>query len=592
MNIKNLPKHEQPREKLIEKGPQNLRDAELMAILLRTGIEGKDVMKVSEEILKANPKKKLLSLDFESLSKIKGIGPSKASLLLAAFELTKRALDVEGGNLPLIISAKDAVAQLQELRNAQREHFVVLYLNAREELVHKETISIGTLNANLVHPREVFKPAIDHLAAFIVIAHNHPSGSLEPSLEDRDVTKRLIVCSMWITGFDAPVVSTMYLDKPMKNHTLMQTIARANRVATGKNNGLIVDYIGVFRNLQKALAIYGSVGDQAEKPIKAKDELVEQLQETLKHLGAFCKANALDIAGLRTAKDFEKLAILNECVDAILVDEETKNEFLSLSNTSAQLFGAIMPDKEGGQFFEEVKLYRVLAERVRILTQKEVNVDEVANAIETLLDSAIQTDGYTISDDYKPYDLSKIDFEKLQTFFEKNKHLQTEKLKQTLSKKLKELVQRNPTRDTLIQSFEKLLEEYNSGSKNIEEFFEALMKFAQTLTEEEQRGMREELTEEELAIFDLLYKPELKEPEIKAIKSVAKDLLERLKDTALVLDWRRTQQGRASVLVTIKDVLYEELPELYDEGLIETKTMKIFSHIYESYPGDGVNVYA
>ncbi len=191
VNIKNLPKHEQPREKLIEKGVENLRDSELMAILLRTGVEGRDVLKVSEEILSKFPKKKLLSLDFEKLSKIKGIGPGKACLLLSAFELTKRALEVEDNNLPTIASGKDAVAQLQELRTAKKEHFVVLYLNARNQLIHKETISIGTLNASLVHPREVFKPAIDCLAASIIIAHNHPSGEVEASEADIMLTGRL-----------------------------------------------------------------------------------------------------------------------------------------------------------------------------------------------------------------------------------------------------------------------------------------------------------------------------------------------------------------------------------------------------------------
>ena len=191
-DIKDLPKHEQPREKLIEKGVENLRDSELMAVLLRTGIEGKNVLKVSEEILNKFPKKKLLALDFEKLSKIKGIGEGKACLLLAAFELTKRALDVEDNNLPTINNAKDAVAQLQELRTAKKEHFVVLYLNARNQLVHKETISIGTLNTNLVHPREVFKPTIEHLAASIIVAHNHPSEDVEASEDDLKITKRLI----------------------------------------------------------------------------------------------------------------------------------------------------------------------------------------------------------------------------------------------------------------------------------------------------------------------------------------------------------------------------------------------------------------
>lgn len=189
--IRDLPRHEQPREKLIEKGPTNLRDVELMAILLRVGIAGRDVIKVSSDILNKFPKKKLLALDYEKLSKIKGIGPGKACLLLAAFELTKRALEVEDNNLPHINSARDAMAQLLELRTAKKEHFVVLYLNARNQLVHKETISIGTLNASLVHPREVFKPAIEQLAVSIIVAHNHPSGGAEASEADIMLTKRL-----------------------------------------------------------------------------------------------------------------------------------------------------------------------------------------------------------------------------------------------------------------------------------------------------------------------------------------------------------------------------------------------------------------
>lgn len=191
VKIKNLPKHKQPREKLMEKGVENLRDSELMAILLRTGIKGKDVLKVSREVLLKNPTKKLLALNFKDLAKIKGIGPGKACLLLAAFELTKRALEVEDNNLPTIISTKDVVAQLQELRTMKKEHFVALYLNARNQLIHKETVSIGTLNANLIHPREVFKSAVDHLAAAVILAHNHPSGNTEPSEDDLEVTKRL-----------------------------------------------------------------------------------------------------------------------------------------------------------------------------------------------------------------------------------------------------------------------------------------------------------------------------------------------------------------------------------------------------------------
>jgi DNA repair protein RadC len=189
--ILDLPKHERPREKLIEKGPSGLKDKELLAILLGTGRAGKNVLEVAEEILAKHPMKNLLALDYKKLAEIKGIGPGKACSLLAAFELTKRALEVEDNNLPAINSAKDAVAQLQELRTAKKEHFVVLYLNARNQLIFKETISIGTINASLIHPREIFEPAIRNLASQIIIAHNHPSGDQSASEEDIKVTKRL-----------------------------------------------------------------------------------------------------------------------------------------------------------------------------------------------------------------------------------------------------------------------------------------------------------------------------------------------------------------------------------------------------------------
>jgi len=189
--IKNLPNHERPREKMIEKGAVNLRNDELLAVLFRTGYADKSVLEIAKEILRKFPMKKLLGMSYVDLLKIKGISSGKACSLLAAFELTKRALEVDDNNLPAINSAKDAVAQLQELRTAKKEHFVVLYLNARNQLIHKETISIGTLNASLVHPREVFKPAIDHLAASIIVAHNHPSGGCEPSEADMALTRRL-----------------------------------------------------------------------------------------------------------------------------------------------------------------------------------------------------------------------------------------------------------------------------------------------------------------------------------------------------------------------------------------------------------------
>jgi len=191
MKIKDLPKIERPREKLIAKGAENLKDSELLAILLRTGKTGKNVIEIASQILTKHSKKRLLQMIYQDLVKISGIDSAKATTLLAAFELSKRALEVDDSNLPIISIPKDVVAQLTDLRHNKKEHFIALYLNARNQLVHKETISMGTLNANLVHPREVFEPALKHSAAGIMVAHNHPSGDPKPSEDDLEITKKL-----------------------------------------------------------------------------------------------------------------------------------------------------------------------------------------------------------------------------------------------------------------------------------------------------------------------------------------------------------------------------------------------------------------
>lgn len=193
MRIKDTPKADRPREKIAKYGPEFLKDQELLAIILRTGLAGKNVLKIAEEILSKFSKKRLLGLSYDQLKQIKGIGPAKASQVLAAFELSKRVLKSDQTNTrPTIQTPKDVIAQVSYLQNLKKENFVVLYLNARNELINKETISVGTLNANLVHPREVFEPAISGFASTVVFIHNHPSGDPEPSDEDRKITKQLV----------------------------------------------------------------------------------------------------------------------------------------------------------------------------------------------------------------------------------------------------------------------------------------------------------------------------------------------------------------------------------------------------------------
>jgi DNA repair protein RadC len=189
--IKDLPNFERPREKLIEKGVKNLKEEELLAILLRTGRAGKSAMDIAKEILKKYPGRKLLKMSYEDLIEIEGISDGKACTILAAVELVKRSLELKEETLPIIKSVEDVVAQSVYMRDKKREHLMVIYLNARNEMIFKKPMFIGTLNASIVHPREIFAMALEKNAVSVILVHNHPSGNPEPSQEDINITKRI-----------------------------------------------------------------------------------------------------------------------------------------------------------------------------------------------------------------------------------------------------------------------------------------------------------------------------------------------------------------------------------------------------------------
>ncbi len=188
--IKDLPKCERPREKLEKYGPSRLSDSELLAILLGSGSRGMNVLELSRKILKKFSGNGLARADVKELKNTFGLGTAKACEIAACFELGRRLL--KGKKAVLIMSPKEVYDEMRDLRDHKKEHFVIFYLDTRNQVIQKEIISIGSLNANLVHPREVFEPAVRHLAAQIVLAHNHPSGDPEPSEDDLVITKRLV----------------------------------------------------------------------------------------------------------------------------------------------------------------------------------------------------------------------------------------------------------------------------------------------------------------------------------------------------------------------------------------------------------------
>ncbi|NEQ69117.1 MAG: type I restriction endonuclease subunit R, partial [Symploca sp. SIO2D2] len=420
--------------------------------------------------------------------------------------------------------------------------------------------------------------------------------SLEEKFKDQDHPLRIVfVCAMWITGFDVPSCSTIYLDKPMANHTLMQTIARANRVCgTDKLNGLIVDYIGIFRNLQQALAIYGSGDRGDDTPVKPKTELVAQLREKITEAKAFCQEHQVNFEELQRLGDdsYDSIALWDNFVNSLLATEASKQQFLAYTRDMTKLYRAILPDVAAREFRTALTNFLALAKRIHSHTPQ-ADIRDIKAEIRAILDESIGTLDYVIPETGEVIDLSQLDFEALQKQFQQGyKHIEVEKLKTALGPKLGEMVQLNKTRLSYLERYEQMIEEYNAGSRNIETFFEELIELCQALNQEEQRAITENLDEEHLALFDILTQPDLNltKQEKAEVKRIACELLETLKQEKLVLDWRKRQQSRAAVKVTIEDAL-EELPETYTDEDYEGKSHQVYQHIYESYFGNGHSIY-
>jgi type I restriction enzyme R subunit len=433
----------------------------------------------------------------------------------------------------------------------------------------------------------------------------HRKRMVEEDLETKfktpdDPFRLVFVCAMWITGFDVPSCSTLYLDKPMRNHTLMQTIARANRVYSGKLNGLIVDYVGVFRNLEQALKVYGKGGKAGEKPIEDKSALVAALQNEIAEIRTSLESNNIDLTNIQTASGFDKITLIDEAVEALLISEDIKREFLEAANRINRIYKAILPDETAQQFAVDVHPIQFIAKKIRDLNPP-ADISSVMQQVEDLLDQSVAAEGYVITapdagaDEGQYIDLSAIDFDALAEKFKSGKKRTiNEKLQSAVSRKMMKMVKLNRTRINFLERFQELIEKYNSGSLNAEQFFNELKDFAKDLSSEEKRTVTEQLTDEELVLFDLLTKPdiELTASERQKVKATARTLLQTLKETNLVIDWRKRQQSRAQVRVTIEVELDNGLPRAYTPELFKAKTEALFQHFYDSYQDASKSIYS
>jgi type I restriction enzyme R subunit len=261
-----------------------------------------------------------------------------------------------------------------------------------------------------------------------------------------------------------------------------------------------------------------------------------------------------------------------------------------------KLFKSLLPDPAANQFGAMRKMLVVIAEKIR----SEIGVADISGIMEQvadLLDESIATEGYVIRPsavEANYIDLSKIDFDLLREQFNTGrKAIEAQKLRTQIAVKVAKMVQTNKTRMNFLEEFQRMIDEYNSGAANIETFFARLMAFTQKLSEEDRRAISEELTEEELTIFDLLTKPDpvLTKAEEREVKKVAKELLQKLKSEKLVLDWKKKQATRAAVRYTVETVL-DELPRTYTPEIYQAKCNVVYQHVFDSYTGQGDGLYA
>jgi len=431
--------------------------------------------------------------------------------------------------------------------------------------------------------------------------HRRRMNDSEPGLDEKfkdteDPLRLVFVCAMWLTGFDAQSCSTVYLDRPMRNHTLMQTIARANRVFPGKYSGLIVDYANVFASLEKALAIYGA-GKGGMSPVKDKQQLVDALRSELEATAQFCSGHGVSLSSIEAlpAGGIERLSRMDSAVNALISPDPRRREFLGHQRLIGTLYGAVKPDPATLEFAGQVSCLAAIAAAILAkLNPNPVDVSAVMASVNLVLDVSISgvaipaTPGAVL-------DLSKIDFKALAKRFKASKTRNTdlEVLKAAVRAQLEKMVQLNRTRMDFKERFEELIESYNTGSRSIEDLFKELVALTRSLSEEQERHVREGMTEEELVVFDILMRPapELGTEERAEVKKVARELLARLKQL-LVLGWRQKSAARSQLRLAIEDVLDSGLPRAFTPELYHKKCAVLFEHMYESYPERDIGVYS
>ncbi|MBR3651525.1 MAG: type I restriction endonuclease subunit R, partial [Victivallales bacterium] len=427
-----------------------------------------------------------------------------------------------------------------------------------------------------------------------ILSHRKKMEKRELDKEFKDAANPLrvvFVCAMWLTGFDVKCLSCLYLDKPLKAHTLMQTIARANRVAEGKSNGLIIDYIGIVKALRKALADYtmNSDGQGGNDPTIDKEKLLEKILDTIAKAKLFLHERGFELQELIDAANFMKVEVLQDAADAVCGSLEDKKTFSMVASELIRLMKYANKENitdAARKEFEAIRaIYGVLQKK-----RKHVDTIDLMVQINAIIGQYVKMDDKSFEvKESRRFDISKIDFDLLRREFARarRKNLMLKDLQEVIQAQLDRMLFNNPDRINFYERYQQIIADYNGEQDHatIEKTFMELMALANSLEQEEQRYIREGFeSDEELSLYDLLFKNDLSKSDIKKIKEVATTLLQRIKTKIAELDhWTDKQETKAEVDNLIRDTLWSELPESYDEISISEYRQRIYEYVYARY---------
>ena len=414
---------------------------------------------------------------------------------------------------------------------------------------------------------------------------------LDKEFKDGDSKLRVVfVCAMWLTGFDVKTLSCLYIDKPMKAHTLMQTIARANRVSEGKTNGLIIDYIGIVKALRQALADYtaNTEGGAGNDPTIDKKELIKHVLETIAATTVFLKEHDFELDTLIHAESFLKLSLLKTAANAMCETLEIRKSYCTFATTLLNLWKYL--DRE--DITSEMKQQKDAIEAIYKELQKKrkhADITDLSVAINEIVNEHLEMVETMVAEDGRRFDISGIDFDLLRREFAKSKekNLVLKDIQELLQERIAQMLAANPSRINFYEKYQQIIQDYNQEQDRvtIEDTFDKLTKLSHDLTEEQRRYVREGFeNDEQLSMYDVLMKEDLTKEDIKKLKAVAKDLLEKIKAQLATMDHPfDKQETKAALIITIRDLLWAELPQSYSDESITYYRDKVYNYVRRRY---------